>query len=209
MRGCDGRALGIICILIVHLHLLTGRSSGTMASGRMSQLTHLKRGKSMNIDTISAGSEPTSCAGPKKHRRKGRRVSAVTIAVLSASACTKVNSNVEAGTVILQCDGEQTAQVLTATTTSKREVYRLNGPAKSFEIWNEEKQRFNPWGDGRLDVNPTEISFISNGGGAVRNVHFDRTNGTVTDEINPLFGKLVFTGTCKPVEAPEPEQKTF
>ena len=103
--------------------------------------------------------------------------------------------------MILSCHGQKTMRAFGVTTASKRRVYRLDGRTKTLLFWNKDNREFISWGDGTLDVDPSAISFVSRDrelDRGVREIHFDRESGNVTDAIINPYATLSFTGNCKP-----------
>ena len=136
------------------------------------------------------------------------------VGLASAAACSQ-QSDPGSGPIILECNGTQTVQAFQTTTESKRYTYRIDGSAKTFEIWNAEQNTWKTWGDDRkLTIEPATITYeatkAADGGAASRRIVFNRSSGTVADDINVLpMGELAFAGACKIVTKPAEIDRQF
>ena len=130
------------------------------------------------------------------------------LVLVSLSACSSSASDPTKGPVILQCDGQQTNTVFESNTQPFRETFKIDGKAKTFEIWNTETETWKTWGSGRVEIDKGSITYVGTisaaQGSATRTIAFDRNSGRVTDELDVLpIGNLSFEGICKPVSKVE------
>lgn len=143
-----------------------------------------------------------------------KRVLAISTLLVTA-ACVQTPTDPAKGPVILQCDGSNTISTLDDSSNSQRNIYRIDGIAKTFEVWNDKKADWNKWGDDQtLSITANQIDFMGGVSGegafARRHTSFDRLNGTVTDEITVFpMGKTSFRGLCEAVAKPTEAKQKF
>lgn len=127
--------------------------------------------------------------------------------------CGGPNSDFKKGPVILQCDGDSTTIAMGPASTKKdRRYFKIDAKKKALEVFN--GKTFVAWGDGRPDIKPDQITFVSKDIGegiyAVRDIVIQRTSGQIIDRLNiSMGGAAKFEGECKPVAAPEPVVNKF
>lgn len=147
------------------------------------------------------------------HKGKSMRYVICTVAFVVLAACTGPNADFDKGPVILQCDGESTTVVMGPPSTRKlRHHFKIDAKQKSLLVFDGKK--FAAWGDGKLEIKPDQITFISSEVGegifALRNMTIDRSSGHISDAISiSMGGSSKFEGECKPVSEPQPLSKKF
>jgi len=134
--------------------------------------------------------------------------------VFGLAGCSPAGGGPANGPVLLQCNGVQTTQTFGTRTNDLRRTFKVDGKAKTFEIWDTDTQAWKAWGTNpTLEIKDTSINYIATttGGGATakREIVFDRTSGAVSDVIDVPFGRLTFDGSCKPVAKPEAVNNKF